>query len=137
MDSSTRQKKTRYLLGRERRLKKTADFDRVYAARCSTSDSRLIVYALLNDGKVSRVGVSVSKKLGPAVRRNRYKRTLRQAYRMLQHDLPQGYDYVLIPRKTEVISSELYRRSLRQLCPKLMNRINRFAKPGANRRENS
>ena len=112
----------RLCFGPDRRLKKTAEFDRVYSERESTADSRLIVYACATKSRRSRIGVSVGKRLGSAVIRNRYKRTLREAFRELQHELPAGYDYVLIPRPAIKVSSSLYAKSLQQLCYKLHRR---------------
>jgi ribonuclease P protein component len=63
--------------------------------------------------KQSRLGVAVSRKYGNAVRRNRIKRVFRAAFRKCQHDLPAGFDYVLLPRhgvkdySTAVIEAEL------------------------------
>ena len=59
------------------RVKKTRDFDHVYDYKLSSADDRLIVYAKPNELEYSRLGLSVGKKLGNALQRNRYKRTLR------------------------------------------------------------
>ncbi len=50
-------------------------------------------------GEAPRLGVSVSKDHGGAVRRNKLKRLLREAFRLEQHGLPRGADLVLIPRQ--------------------------------------
>ncbi|MCK5270862.1 MAG: ribonuclease P protein component, partial [Sedimentisphaerales bacterium] len=97
----------------------------VFKTRCSTADRYIVVYARPNRLAHSRVGVSVGKRLGPAVRRNRYKRTLREAFRLLQPELPIGYDFILIPRPIEKATTRIYRKSLLSLCRKLHNRRNK------------
>ena len=80
------------------RLKTLAEFQAVYDRKRSVSDALLVVYAKENELPHSRVGLSVSKKVGNAVARNRCKRLFREAFRLSQHDLPVGVDLILIPR---------------------------------------
>lgn len=80
------------------RLKSPAQFKAVYDRKRSVSDGVLVVYAAPNGLLHPRVGLSVSRKVGNAVVRNRWKRLLREAFRLSQHALPPGLDFVLIPR---------------------------------------
>ncbi len=80
------------------RLKTPAQFKAVYDRKRSVSDGVLVVYAAANALPHPRVGLSVSRKVGNAVVRNRWKRLLREAFRLHRHALPAGLDFILIPR---------------------------------------
>src|SRR5262249_37953163 len=81
------------------RIRASAHFQRVYAARKSVNTSEVTVAYGPNGLSYSRLGVSVGTKHGNAVRRNRIKRVFRAAFREVREALPIGFDYVLIPRK--------------------------------------
>ena len=114
----------RYTFLRKHHLKLPREFDVVYASRQSISDDCLILYAKENTLGYSRLGLSVGKKLGSAVIRNRYKRCLREAFRLIQHDLPPGLDLILIPRQQSGAGLDDYRNSLLRLTQELSRRLN-------------
>ncbi|MCE9546254.1 MAG: ribonuclease P protein component [Planctomycetia bacterium] len=83
----------------EHRLRLGHEFASVYSRRCSVSDKVLIVYGLPNERAYPRIGLSVSRKVGGAVVRNRWKRLLREAFRLSRSELPAGIDLVVLPRR--------------------------------------
>src|SRR5438270_4565831 len=93
-------------------LRRPGDFRRVYDRRRSVSDGLLIVYASPNGLPYLRLGLSVSRKVGPAVHRNRLRRLYREAFRLTRHEMPTGLDLVLIPRRPEPPALEELKRSL-------------------------
>jgi ribonuclease P protein component len=87
--------------GPARRVRRSVDFQRVYEARVTAADSVLLVFGLPNSGPETRLGLSVSRKVGNAVQRNRWKRLLREAFRLNRAALPPQCDLVVIPRRSE------------------------------------
>ncbi len=110
------------LLSREQRIRSGGDFRRCYNG-VRAGDDHLLIFAIRNDLGCSRIGVSVSKKHGNAVQRNRKKRLLREAWRVQQHDLPQSLDLVMVPRQRAVSGLDDFKASLRRLTRKLMRRL--------------
>lgn len=80
------------------RVKRGEDFDRAYAARRRRDFGGIVVYAFPNGMPVTRLGLSVSRKVGSAVVRNRVKRLLREAFRTSASALPPGLDLVVVAR---------------------------------------
>jgi ribonuclease P protein component len=109
-------------------LRRPADFQRVYHRRRSASDGWLIVYACENGLPHLRLGLSVSRKVGPAVRRNRLRRLYREAFRLTRPELPAGLDLVLIPRRPDDPPLEQLKGSLRHLVGLLAGRLAREAR---------
>lgn len=89
-------------LPRGRRLLRPGDFARVYAGRRTAAAGPLVLYAAMreDDGE-TRLGLSVSRRIGNAVVRNRWKRRLREAFRIVRPRLPAGQDYVVVVRSGE------------------------------------
>jgi len=115
----------RLTLGRSKRLRLRRDFERVFAARCSSADSFLIVYAAPNDVGRVRLGIQVGRRFGIAVRRNRVRRLIREAFRLEQRELPTGFDFVCIPRSGGAASLDRYRDSISRLADLCVRRWRR------------
>lgn len=107
----------------EKRIKKSSDFEQIYALKQRAGDDHLLIFGAVNTLGHTRIGLSVSKKHGNAVRRNRLKRLLREAFRLSQHDLPAGLDLILIPRQNSGATLEDYQKSLGNLATKLARRL--------------
>ena len=87
-----------FLMNHTRRLRKNEDFRRVYNSGASTANRLLVLYYLTNSSAESRLGISVSKKVGNSVVRHRTKRLIREAYRLGEESFPAGLDFVVIAR---------------------------------------
>jgi ribonuclease P protein component len=79
------------------RIRRRAEFERVYNEGARISGRFMTVFLLANGRAVSRLGVAATRKLGSAVERNRAKRRAREIFR--RHKVAAGYDIVIVPRR--------------------------------------
>ena len=94
------------MIKRRSRLSRSQDFDRVYRSGRSVANRYLVLYYFARSAPLSteggpirsRVGFSVSRRLGSAVERNRLKRALREAFRLNELRIKDNADFVLIAR---------------------------------------
>jgi ribonuclease P protein component len=121
---------------KRRRLSRSAEFDRVYRNGRSAASRHLVVYAFPRTGEPdqersaeegTRLGVSVGRRVGGAVVRNRVKRLLREAFWSLTDGQPREYDYVIVARAdakglAERNGLEGLRRELEKLIAELAPR---------------
>jgi ribonuclease P protein component len=86
---------------RRHRLSRSGDFDRVYREGSSRGNRFLVLYSFVReagDSGTSRLGISVGRRIGKAVVRNKVKRAVREAFWALADDLPPAHDYVIVAR---------------------------------------
>lgn len=79
-------------------LKLNRDFRRLYSKGKSYAGGYIVIYALKNRRDDKRLGLTVGKTFGKAVKRNRIKRLMRESYRSLEDKLPNGYDFICVAR---------------------------------------
>lgn len=111
----------RHRLPAAARLRTARHFQRVYGRGNRATGEWLTVVAFrARDGNGARLGVSVSKAHGAAVRRNKIKRLLREAFRLERHALPADLDVVLIPRQQPgKLSLSRLRAEIVALCARI------------------
>jgi ribonuclease P protein component len=82
------------------RIKKNEEFQTLFKSGKSMANRQFVVYKLKKEGQSHfRVGLSVSKKVGNAVTRNRVKRYIRQTFLELKGNIPEDHDFLVIARK--------------------------------------
>jgi ribonuclease P protein component len=108
---------------RRLRIRSGADFDRVYRNEAFAADACLVVRGARNGLEYSRLGLSVSRRVGNAVVRNRWKRLVREAFRRHRAEIPAGYDFVVRPRRGAAPECQAIADSLVRLPRKLASRL--------------
>ena len=79
-------------------LSSAAAFRLAYREGRRLTDDLLAIYARRNGLPVTRIGISVRRAMGTAVRRNRVRRRVREAIRLEQQQMGGGFDVVIVPR---------------------------------------
>ncbi len=81
-------------------LRKKSDFSAIYNKGKSVGDRFVVLFYRPNHLSYNRTGFLASKKVGNSVKRNRARRLMKESYRSIKNDLPQGYDFIIIARNT-------------------------------------
>lgn len=119
---------TPHRFSKSMRLLRASEFERVFATRASAGDDSLIVYGAANELGHPRLGLTVSRKVGRAVARNRWKRAVREAFRLVQHELP-SLDLVCIPRGQAAPDLKRLMKSLPDLAVRIDQQLRRTREP--------
>ncbi len=86
----------RFSFPKTKRLVKNKQFKAVLERNIRVSNDLLVLYMAENQLKYPRLGISIGKSCGNAVIRNRFKRLLREVFRLNQEQIPKCYDYLLM-----------------------------------------
>ena len=106
-------------------IKQNYEFRRLYSKGKSCANAYLVVYCRKNRAGRSRIGYTVSNKVGHAVVRNRIRRRLREIYRLNEDMLTSGVDIVVVAR---VRAAHVPYRRLEQAFLKLCAKVDMLAK---------
>jgi ribonuclease P protein component len=102
--------------GKRDRVKSGDDFTAIIRGGAFAADDLLVVNVRHWDtgavGSYSRIGITIPKKTGPAVVRNRWKRWIREAFRTQRAEIPTGLEIIVRPKRDAIGSFDAIARSL-------------------------
>jgi ribonuclease P protein component len=84
-------------------LKKNSEFLRVYNKGKFYAGKIIVIHFIPNRSCTNRIGISVSKKAGNSVKRNRVRRLIKENYRLMENNIQTGFDIVFVYRNIEII----------------------------------
>lgn len=97
---------------RTMRLTHDREFQHVFDGQVRHAAGPVVVYGRPNGLGCSRLGLTVSRRVGGAVLRNRIKRLLRESFRLDRHRWPASYDLVIVVRPHRIRTLDEYRAAL-------------------------
>lgn len=117
------------------RIRTTAEYQAVYSANLYAADHHLVINGRLNKCQHPRLGVVVSRRVGKAHERNRWKRVIRDIFRRHRNSLPTTLDLVVRPRKGAHCDPQALESSLLKLAQEVESRYQQRQKKRANRHQ--
>ena len=100
-------------------INKNTEFIRGYRKGISTVSPLVVTYVLKNRYGHTRIGITASKKVGNAVKRNRARRVIRESVRQLGIDMTQSVDIIIVARsRTPYVKQQVVYSQLKGLCEK-------------------
>jgi ribonuclease P protein component len=109
----------KYAFPKSHRIRSREEFSAVFDDGTKVTKGPLLVFGRANQLKHPRLGLSISRRVGNAVKRNRIKRLIRESFRLMQHDLPAGYDFVIVICPHDPLILAEYQRLLSTLFLKV------------------
>ena len=110
---------------KQARIKRQRDFDRAFRSGHVVADGVLVIHGTRNSSQRTRMGISISRRVGNAVARNYWKRIIREAFRKHQQRLAVGLDLVIRPKKGASPDPHAVHAAIPELVRRLVRRLPR------------